>query len=55
MNEIRDIILALITGMIMGGAFTLMKLPIPSPQNIAGVVGIFGIFLGFVLVKMFIK
>jgi XapX domain-containing protein len=51
----KDIILALVSGMIMGGVFTLIKLPIPAPSNIAGVVGIFGIFFGYFLVKILIK
>ena len=51
----KDIVLALVSGMIMGGVFSLIKLPIPAPSNFAGVVAIFGIFFGFILVKTFIK
>lgn len=52
---LKDIVLALITGMIVGGVFSLMRLPTPAPQSLAGVVGIFGIWLGFILVRMFVK
>ena len=43
------------TGLIVGVLFTLLKLPLPAPAVLAGVVGIAGIFVGFVLAKNFIK
>jgi len=51
----KEIVLALISGMIVGGVFSLIKLPIPAPSNIAGVMGIVGIFLGYVLIKFIVK
>ncbi len=42
------------TGFAVGVVFAVVKLPIPAPQELAGIVGILGIFLGFVVVKMFI-
>lgn len=51
----KDIILTLIVGIVMGGAFSIMKLPIPAPQTIAGVCGVIGIFLGYFLVRMVMK
>jgi XapX domain-containing protein len=54
-GAMKDIILALISGLIMGGIFSLIKLPIPAPSNFAGVMGIVGIFLGYLLVKLVIK
>lgn len=41
------------TGFAAGVVFSLLKLPIPAPQEIASIVGIIGIFLGFIVVKMF--
>lgn len=35
------------TGFITGFVFSLLKLPIPAPQNLAGVMGIVGIFVGY--------
>ena len=52
---VKDILLALVSGIIVGGVFSLIKLPIPAPSNIAGVMGIVGIFLGYVLIKLIIK
>ncbi|MFM2478700.1 XapX domain-containing protein [Celerinatantimonas sp. MCCC 1A17872] len=29
----------------MGGGFAFLKLPIPAPQNLAGILGAFGVFI----------
>lgn len=47
----QEIILALIAGAIVGFVFALIKLPIPAPPALAGVMGIVGVFLGY---KMFL-
>lgn len=44
-------LLAGISGLIVGGLFSFLKLPIPAPPNLAGVMGIVGIYLGFMLAK----
>ncbi|MCT2538280.1 XapX domain-containing protein [Aquibacillus koreensis] len=44
-----EVILALITGTIVGFLFALLKLPIPAPPALAGVMGIVGVYLGFKL------
>lgn len=43
----KEIILAILTGFVVGFIFALFKLPIPAPPAIAGVAGIVGIYLGF--------
>ncbi|WP_066176063.1 XapX domain-containing protein [Bacillus marinisedimentorum] len=43
----KEILLALLTGLIVGFIFALFKLPIPAPPAIAGVAGIVGIYIGF--------
>ncbi|WP_181347765.1 XapX domain-containing protein [Thalassobacillus sp. CUG 92003] len=43
----KEIILALVTGFIVGFLFAVFKLPIPAPPALAGVAGIVGIYLGF--------
>lgn len=48
----KEIILALFTGGIVGVVFALMKLPIPAPPVLSGIVGIIGIFLGYKLVGL---
>lgn len=48
------LLLSLLTGFITGFVFGFFKLPIPAPQVLAGVAGIFGIYLGYVAVtKLF--
>lgn len=40
-------ILPLITGFVVGLIFVLLKLPIPAPAVLEGVMGIIGIFVGY--------
>jgi XapX domain-containing protein len=44
-------LLALSTGIIAGAAFGLVGVPIPAPPELAGVMGIVGIFLGYRLIE----
>jgi len=46
----KEVILSLLTGMVVGLLFAAMRLPIPAPPALAGVAGIVGIYLG---VKIF--
>jgi XapX domain-containing protein len=48
---VKEVLAATLTGMIVGAAFAALKLPIPAPPTLAGIMGIVGIFLGFLLVK----
>lgn len=44
---LKVVILALVTGFVVGFVFALFKLPIPAPPALAGVMGIVGVYLGF--------
>lgn len=44
---------SLIAGAVCGIVFSLAGLPIPAPPVLAGVVGIIGVFAGYVLVQKF--
>ncbi len=44
-------VLALLTGLVAGGVFALLNVPIPAPPELAGVMGIIGIFLGYRLIQ----
>lgn len=46
-----EIIKATLTGFVAGVIFSLFKLPIPAPPVFAGIMGIVGIFLGYILVN----
>lgn len=47
----KEILLSLIGGVILGAGFQMFKLPLPAPPVLAGVVGIFGVYLGSKLVQ----
>lgn len=44
-------VFALLTGLLTGGIFAALEAPIPAPPNLAGVLGIVGIYLGYVLIQ----
>jgi XapX domain-containing protein len=41
-----ELLLALLTGLVVGIIFSALKLPLPAPPVLSGIVGIFGIYLG---------
>jgi XapX domain-containing protein len=46
--------MALLVGAAMGFVFAIMRLPIPAPPTLAGVLGIVGITVGYFLATKFI-
>ncbi|WP_407668452.1 XapX domain-containing protein [Ornithinibacillus halophilus] len=44
-------VISFLTGIILGIVFSLLKLPIPAPPNLAGVMGIVGVYTGFLLIN----
>jgi XapX domain-containing protein len=42
----KEIVLSLLAGIICGLIFKLLKLPLPAPPVLAGVIGIVGVYLG---------
>jgi len=44
---------SILTGVAVGAIFALLKLPIPAPTAFAGILGITGIFLGYVIAQKF--
>ncbi|MGI8316577.1 XapX domain-containing protein [Halobacillus mangrovi] len=46
----KEVLLALSVGLIVGILFASFKLPIPAPPALAGVAGIVGIYLGYKVV-----
>ncbi|WP_018932862.1 XapX domain-containing protein [Gracilibacillus lacisalsi] len=47
----KEIVLSLLAGIIIGIVFKFMKLPLPAPPVLAGVVGIFGVYFGGQIVE----
>ncbi|MBO8142487.1 MAG: DUF1427 family protein [Firmicutes bacterium] len=50
----KELFAPLATGMIVGGVFALLKLPIPAPPTLSGVAGILGILFGYQLMHRFL-
>lgn len=44
-------VLALLTGIVTGGLFTFLGIPMPAPPKLPGVMGIVGIYLGYKVVE----
>jgi len=44
------VVLSLLTGLLTGAIFKYLQIPIPAPPNLAGLLGIVGIYLGYRLV-----
>ncbi|WP_155668584.1 XapX domain-containing protein [Ornithinibacillus caprae] len=42
-----------LAGIVLGAIFSLLNLPIPAPPNLAGITGIVGIFVGFLIINRF--
>ena len=45
-----EILKALLAGVLCGAVFSLVKLPIPAPSVFAGIAGVIGIWLGYILI-----
>lgn len=45
----KEVIFALGTGLLAGMLFAYLKLPVPAPPTLAGLAGVVGLFLGYML------
>lgn len=52
---VKTFLLPLFVGILIGIIFSVMKLPVPTPERIEGVIGVVGIFLGMLLVKYLLQ
>ncbi|CAH2213679.1 XapX domain-containing protein [Tepidibacter aestuarii] len=53
MNDIKVVLLSLLTGMITGIIFTILKFPLPAPPTIQAFMGIFGVWFGAFIIRKF--
>ena len=44
-------LLALLTGLVTGAVFAALKVPIPAPPELPGILGIVGIYAGYKLIQ----
>lgn len=51
----KEIMLALLAGLIVGVIFKFLKLPLPAPPVFSAVVGVFGVYFGGIVVEWFTK
>ena len=54
MDSFKLVLIATVTGLIVGAVFSFFKLPIPAPATFSGISAIFGIYAGYKLVSYFI-
>ena len=47
----NEAIKALVAGVAFGVVFALLKLPIPAPGTIAGILGLLGLFIGYMVIS----
>lgn len=47
--------LAVAAGLFVGVLFSSLRLPLPAPPTLTGILGAAGVFLGSVLFRMFFK
>ena len=45
-----EVLLSVVTGIVVGGVFALVGATVPAPPNLAGVMGVVGITLGYLVV-----
>ncbi|MGD8192395.1 XapX domain-containing protein [Brevibacillus ginsengisoli] len=50
-----EVMKSLGVGLIFGVLVSLFRLPLPAPPTLAGVMGIVGVYLGYVIVSQFMK
>lgn len=50
----QEILLALFAGVVVGLVFAFLKLPLPAPPVLSGIIGIFGVYLGGIVYQQFI-
>ncbi|MGG1676014.1 DUF1427 family protein [Neobacillus sp. NRS-1170] len=51
----RDVLMALIAGLVVGMLFKFLKLPLPAPPVFSAVVGVFGVYFGGVILEWIFK
>jgi XapX domain-containing protein len=47
----KEILMALLAGLVVGILFKFLKLPLPAPPVFSAVVGVFGVYFGGIVVE----
>ncbi len=51
---IKETVLSFILGIAIGSLLTYLRLPLPAPPTIGGIMFLMGIFIGFKLIQLFV-
>ncbi|KRF13485.1 XapX domain-containing protein [Paenibacillus sp. Soil787] len=51
----KELLLSLGAGLIIGILFKVLKLPLPAPPVLSGILGIVGIYAGGKIMELFLK
>jgi len=51
----KEVLMALFAGLLVGMLFKFLKLPLPAPPVFSAVVGVFGVYFGGVLLEWILK
>ncbi len=54
-GTLMDNLKAFATGFVVGGIFALLKLDVPAPLFLPGIVGILGMFVGYIVISAILK
>jgi XapX domain-containing protein len=54
-KKMKEVLLALVAGLVVGILFKFLKLPLPAPPVFSAVVGVFGVYFGGVIVEWVVK
>jgi XapX domain-containing protein len=54
-EKMKEVLLALVAGLVVGVLFKFLKLPLPAPPVFSAVVGVFGVYFGGVIVEWVVK
>ncbi|RSL31926.1 DUF1427 family protein [Salibacterium salarium] len=51
----KDLFLSLVAGIVIGVVFKFLRLPLPAPPVLAGVLGVAGVYFGGIIVDWLYK
>lgn len=54
-NKVTQLLIALVVGLVIGILFKSLKLPVPVPHGLGGLVGLIGMYLGSEIVGAIIN
>lgn len=54
-NKVLQLLIALVVGLVIGILFKSLKLPVPVPHGLGGLVGLIGMYLGSELVGLILN